>query len=46
MTTFQHTLEITTPGRGTREITQAVAEIIARAGIPCGLVNVFVPHTS
>ena len=46
MPAFQHTLEITTHGRGTREITQAVVEIVARAGIACGLVNVFVPHTS
>lgn len=46
MPAFQHTLEITTHGRGTREITPAVAEIVARAGIACGLVNVFVPHTS
>lgn len=46
MPAFQHTLEITTPGRGTREITQAIAEIVTRAGIACGLVNVFVPHTS
>lgn len=43
---FQQTLEITTRGRGTTEITQSVADILARADIACGLVNVFVQHTS
>lgn len=46
MTAFQQTLEITTRGRGTTEITQAVADILVRADIACGLVNVFVQHTS
>ena len=43
---YQQTLEIATRGRGTTEITAAVAEIVARAGIACGLANVFIQHTS
>ena len=43
---FQQSLQIATRGRGTFEITEAVAEIVARAGIACGLVHVFVQHTS
>lgn len=43
---FQQSLQIATRGRGTFEITEAVAEIVARAGIACGLMHVFVQHTS
>ena len=43
---FQQTLEIATRGRGTLEITNAVAGIVAEAGIVCGLAHVFVQHTS
>jgi secondary thiamine-phosphate synthase enzyme len=44
--TWQTTLEIATAGRGTREITDAVAEAVAASGLRCGLVHVFVQHTS
>jgi secondary thiamine-phosphate synthase enzyme len=44
--THQTTLEIATAGRGTRDITAAVAEAVARSGLRCGLVHVFVQHTS
>ena len=43
---FQQTLNIPTRGRGTEEITDAVAEIVTQSGITCGLANVFVQHTS
>jgi secondary thiamine-phosphate synthase enzyme len=44
--TWQTTLEIATAGRGTRDITDAVAEAVAASGLRCGLVHVFVQHTS
>jgi secondary thiamine-phosphate synthase enzyme len=44
--TFQTILEIATAGRGTRDITAAVAEAVAGSGLRCGLVHVFVQHTS
>jgi secondary thiamine-phosphate synthase enzyme len=44
--TYQTTLEIATAGRGTRDITAAVAEAVAASGLRCGLVHVFVQHTS
>ena len=43
---FQKTLEIATRGRGSSEITAQVAAIVAQSGLACGLVNVFVQHTS
>jgi thiamine phosphate synthase YjbQ (UPF0047 family) len=36
--TWQTTLEIATAGRGTRDITDAVAEAVAASGLRCGLV--------
>ncbi|MCB9731877.1 MAG: YjbQ family protein [Deltaproteobacteria bacterium] len=39
-------LSIATRGRGTRDITGAVAEIVARAGVDAGVCTVFVHHTS
>lgn len=42
----QSILEFSTPGRGTRDITGAVAEVVTRSGVRCGLVHVFVQHTS
>lgn len=42
----QTILEFATPGRGTRDITDAVAQVVAESGIACGLVQVFVQHTS
>ena len=43
---WQETLEIATRGRGTLEITDAVANIVSKAGIDCGIAHVFVQHTS
>lgn len=42
----QSILEFSTPGRGTRDITDAVARIVAQFGVQCGLAHVFVQHTS
>ena len=44
--TWQTTLEIATAGRGTRDITAAVAEAVAASGLRCGLAHIFVQHTS
>jgi secondary thiamine-phosphate synthase enzyme len=44
--TFQTTLEFNTFGRGSRDITAAVADAVARAGVHCGVAHVFVQHTS
>ncbi|WP_305824227.1 secondary thiamine-phosphate synthase enzyme YjbQ [Massilia brevitalea] len=42
----QTILEFATTGRGTRHITDAVAQVVRQSGIACGLVQVFVQHTS
>ncbi|HMB39481.1 MAG TPA: secondary thiamine-phosphate synthase enzyme YjbQ [Wenzhouxiangellaceae bacterium] len=42
----RETLEISTPGRGFKEITRQVDDIVARAGIREGLCNAFILHTS
>ena len=42
----QTILELPTPGRGTRNITEAVAKAVRASGVQCGLVHVFVQHTS
>jgi len=42
----QAILEFATGGRGTRDITGAVAEVVRASGLQCGLVQVFVQHTS
>ncbi|BDT59337.1 hypothetical protein MasN3_28310 [Massilia varians] len=42
----QSILDIHTPGRGTRDITEAVAEVVRAAQVQCGLAHVFVQHTS
>ncbi|HAV38217.1 MAG TPA: secondary thiamine-phosphate synthase [Massilia sp.] len=46
----QTILEFATSGRGTRDITAAVAKFVAEvvhaSGLECGLVQVFVQHTS
>ncbi len=42
----QATLEFSTTGRGTRDITDAVARVVAASGLQCGLAHVFVQHTS
>jgi len=42
----QSILTFTTSGRGTRDITNDVAAVVAAATLECGLVHVFVQHTS
>ena len=42
----QEILEFPTRGRGTRDITEDVARVVRDSGIRCGLVQVFVQHTS
>jgi secondary thiamine-phosphate synthase enzyme len=42
----QTILEFSTGGRGTRDITRDVAAVVAASRLQCGLVQVFVQHTS
>ena len=42
----QTILTFSSLGRGTRDITDAVARIVAQSGVRCGLAHVFVQHTS
>ena len=42
----QSILEFPTSGRGTRNITDAVANVVAASGVQTGIVHVFVQHTS
>jgi secondary thiamine-phosphate synthase enzyme len=42
----QSILAFSTPGRGTRDITDAVSKVVAESGVACGLAHVFVQHTS
>ena len=42
----QARLTFQTRGRGTQDITREVADVVAVSGIACGLVQVFVQHTS
>jgi secondary thiamine-phosphate synthase enzyme len=42
----QTTLEFATRGRATIDITEAVARVVAQAGVGMGLAHVFVQHTS
>jgi len=42
----QQTLDLYTPGRGTTDITNNVAKIVADSGIDKGLCTVFLQHTS
>jgi secondary thiamine-phosphate synthase enzyme len=44
--THQQTIEVSTRGRGTLEITDEVANIIGASRIETGMCNVFVVHTS
>ena len=43
---IQHTLSISTRGRGTQNITHEVNETLASSGIKNGIANLFVQHTS
>lgn len=42
----QSRFEVATGGRGTRDITEAVARAIAQSGVHVGIAHVFVQHTS
>lgn len=42
----QSRFEVATGGRGTRDITDAVARVIAESGVHVGIAHVFVQHTS
>jgi secondary thiamine-phosphate synthase enzyme len=42
----QQILEFSTPGRGTRDITDAIARVVADSGVQAGIVHVFAQHTS
>lgn len=42
----QEILHVDTRGRGTRDITREVEQVVAASGIACGLAQVFVQHTS
>ncbi|MBA2964891.1 MULTISPECIES: secondary thiamine-phosphate synthase enzyme YjbQ [Ramlibacter] len=46
MVAHQSTLAIATSGRGTRSITDAVADAVEQSGITTGIAHVFVQHTS
>ncbi len=42
----QFQIEITTPGRGTHEITAEIQSIVSGSGVKSGLCNLFLRHTS
>jgi secondary thiamine-phosphate synthase enzyme len=44
--THQSILAFSTSGRGTRDITSAIAGVVAASSVQCGLAHVFVQHTS
>jgi secondary thiamine-phosphate synthase enzyme len=44
--TYQTILEFRTAGRGTMDITDAVADAVAASGLRVGLAHLFVQHTS
>ncbi|QID19589.1 YjbQ family protein [Nitrogeniibacter mangrovi] len=43
---YQHSFPVSTPGRGTQDITDRVAAVVRDSGIATGLCHVFVCHTS
>jgi thiamine phosphate synthase YjbQ (UPF0047 family) len=44
---FTHsTVEILTSGRGTRDITTGVQDVVHQSGVSTGLVHLFLQHTS
>ncbi|HEX9172048.1 MAG TPA: secondary thiamine-phosphate synthase enzyme YjbQ [Telluria sp.] len=43
---YQSILAFSTPGRGSRDITDDVAKVVRESGVACGLVQVFAQHTS
>ena len=46
MAVFQETIELRTSGRGLRDLTREIAEIVQRSRLRAGHVVVFCPHTS
>ena len=46
MKAHSDTLEVSTKGKGTYEITGAVADIVANSGVVTGTATVFLQHTS
>ncbi len=44
--TRQSILEFSTAGRGTRNITESIARVVADSGVRTGIAHVFVQHTS
>ena len=46
MTYYADTLELSTRGRGTLEITREIQRIVRESGVETGLCTVFVHHTS
>lgn len=42
----QHTLSVTTRGRGTYNISQDIQQVVQQSGISTGLCHIFVHHTS
>ena len=42
----QESLQVTTNGRGTFELTDALERIVNKASVDCGLCSIFVHHTS
>lgn len=46
MKAHTHTLEVSTRGKGTYEITDSIAGIVSASGVRTGTVTVFVQHTS
>ena len=42
----QSILEFQTGGRATQDITREVAALVAASGVQCGIVHVFIQHTS
>lgn len=43
---FQQTLEVSTEGRGTTDVTQKVADVVKQGNVRLGLCHIFVQHTS
>ena len=43
---FQQTLEVSTEGRGTTDVTQKVADVVMQVGVRSGLCHIFMQHTS
>ena len=43
---YQTVISIDTPGRGTQDITDQVSGVVRASKVACGLVHVFVQHTS